>query len=163
TLIGMGVATAGIGLLPTYAAIGVGAPIMLILLRVLQGFSAGGEWGRAALMAVEHAPQTRRSFFGSYPQIGVPLGMILATIFIITSYLTEYQLLVWGWRLAFLSSSVVILIASLLRPAAADSPVLTEMQKRRTDSYAPLGQLFCSHRRPVILAELIFAAIKAAG
>src|SRR5699024_5808197 len=96
TLIGMSVATAAICLLPSYAALGLGAPIMLILLRVLQGFSAGGEWGVAALMAVEHAPKSRRSFFGSYPQIGVPLGMILATafMFIITTYLTEEQFLV---------------------------------------------------------------------
>src|SRR5699024_9233025 len=93
TLMGMGVATAAIGLLPTYAAIGVGAPILLILMRVLQGFSAGGEWGGAALMAVEHAPTNRRSFFGAYPQIGVPLGMILATLFMffITNFLTEEQ------------------------------------------------------------------------
>ncbi|MDN6489099.1 MAG: MFS transporter, partial [Yaniella sp.] len=86
TLIGMGGATTAIGLLPTYAAIGVGAPILLILMRVLQGFSAGGEWGGAALMAVEHAPTNKRSFFGSYPQIGVPLGMLLATgfMFILT-------------------------------------------------------------------------------
>src|SRR5699024_7509769 len=123
-LIGMGVATAGIGLLPTYAAIGVGAPIMLLLLRALQGFSAGGEWGGAALMAVEHAPKNRRSFFGSYPQIGVPLGMILATIFmfIITTYLTEEQFLVWGWRIPFLSSAVLILIGYLIRRAVAESP-----------------------------------------
>jgi len=165
TLIGMGVATAGIGLLPTYAAIGVGAPIMLILLRVLQGFSAGGEWGGAALMAVEHAPKNRRSFFGSYPQIGVPLGMILATafMFIITTYLTEEQFLVWGWRIPFLSSAVLILIGYLIRRAVAESPVFTEMQKRRTDSSAPLGQLFRYHKRPVILAALIFAANNAAG
>ena len=165
TLIGMGIATAGIGLLPTYAAIGVGAPIMLILLRVLQGFSAGGEWGGAALMAVEHAPKNRRSFFGSYPQIGVPLGMILATLFmfVITTYLTEEQFLVWGWRIPFLSSAVLILVGYLIRRAVAESPVFTEMQKRRTDSSAPLGQLFRNHKRPVILAALIFAANNAAG
>src|SRR5699024_3026056 len=131
TLMGMVVATAAIGLLPTYAAIGVGAPILLILMRVLQGFSAGGEWGGAALMAVEHAPTNRRSFFGSYPQIGVPLGMILAPIFmfIITTYLTEEQFLVWGWRIPFLSSAVLILIGYLIRRAVAESPVFTEMQK----------------------------------
>src|SRR5699024_1575353 len=165
TLIGMGVATAGIGLLPTYAAIGVGAPIMLILLRVLQGFSAGGEWGGAALMAVEHAPKNRRSFFGSYPPSGVPLGMILATIFmlIITTDLSEEQFLGWGWRITFLSSALLILIGYLIRRAVAGSPVFTEMQKRRTDSSAPLGQLFCYHKRTVILAALIFAANNAAG
>ena len=79
TLMMMGAATALIGMLPTYAQIGVWAPILLILLRVIQGFSAGGEWGGAALMAVEHAPKSKRGLFGAYPQIGVPVGMILAT------------------------------------------------------------------------------------
>ena len=79
TLIMMGAATALIGMLPTYAQIGVWAPILLITLRVIQGFSAGGEWGGAALMAVEHAPKSKRGLFGAYPQIGVPVGMILAT------------------------------------------------------------------------------------
>ncbi|HAY44397.1 MAG TPA: MFS transporter, partial [Micrococcaceae bacterium] len=79
TLILMGAATSLIGVLPTYAAIGIGAPILLVLLRVIQGFSAGGEWGGAALMAVEHAPKARRGYFGAFPQIGVPIGMILAT------------------------------------------------------------------------------------
>ncbi|HYI51418.1 MAG TPA: MFS transporter, partial [Microbacterium sp.] len=79
TLILMGVATALIGLLPTYEAIGVWAPILLILLRILQGVSAGGEWGGAVLMAVEHAPKTKRGLFGASPQIGVPLGLLLAS------------------------------------------------------------------------------------
>ncbi|RAG74429.1 MFS transporter, partial [Burkholderia multivorans] len=79
TLILMGAATSLIGLLPTYAAIGVAAPILLTLLRILQGFSAGGEWGGAALLSVEHAPDDKRGIFGAYPQIGVPVGMILAT------------------------------------------------------------------------------------
>ncbi|MGO1703648.1 MAG: MFS transporter, partial [Candidatus Corynebacterium faecigallinarum] len=81
TLFGMGLATALIGLLPTYETIGVAAPILLILMRIMQGLSAGGEWGGAALMAVEHAPVEKRGLFGAYPQIGVPLGLILATSF----------------------------------------------------------------------------------
>ena len=165
TLMGMGVATAAIGLLPTYAAIGVGAPILLIAMRILQGFSAGGEWGGAALMSVEHAPKNRRSFFGSYPQIGVPLGMILATLFMffITNFLTEEQFLSWGWRIPFLSSVVLILIGYLIRRAVSESPVFTEMQERRKESSAPLGELLRNHKRPVILAALIFAANNAAG
>lgn len=165
TLIGMGGATAAIGLLPTYAAMGVAAPILLILMRVLQGFSAGGEWGGAALMAVEHAPTNRRSFFGSYPQIGVPLGMLLATgfMFILTSSMTNEQFMDWGWRVPFVSSVVLILVGYLIRRAVAESPVFTEMQERRRDSSAPLSQLLRSHKRPVILAALIFAGNNAAG
>lgn len=125
TLIGMGGATTAIGLLPTYAAIGVGAPILLILMRILQGFSAGGEWGGAALMAVEHAPTNKRSFFGSYPQIGVPLGMLLATgfMFILTSSMTSEQFMDWGWRIPFISSVVLILVGYLIRRAVSESPV----------------------------------------
>jgi len=165
TLIGMGGATAAIGLLPTYAAMGMAAPILLILMRVLQGFSAGGEWGGAALMAVEHAPTNRRSFFGSYPQIGVPLGMLLATgfMFILTSSMSNEQFMDWGWRVPFVSSVVLILVGYLIRRAVAESPVFTEMQERRRDSSAPLGQLLRSHKRPVILAALVFAGNNAAG
>src|SRR5699024_9318379 len=96
----MGVATTLIGLLPTYATLGVWAPIMLILLRILQGVSAGGEWGGAALMAVEHAPTPKRGLFGAYPQIGVPLGMLLASAIlgVCSMVLTEEQFQQWGWR-----------------------------------------------------------------
>ena len=103
TLVLMGVATAAIGVLPTYAQIGAWAPALLILMRVLQGFSAGGEWGGAALMAVEHAPAHRRSFFGSFPQIGTPIGMILATgvLWILTTTLGKSAVAEWGWRIPF--------------------------------------------------------------
>src|SRR5690606_28956459 len=106
TLVMMGLATALIGLLPTYAAIGIGAPILLIILRILQGVSAGGEWGGAALMSVEHAPSNRRGYFGAYPQVGVPTGMILATgtMWIITTNMSPEAFLEWGWRLPFLFS-----------------------------------------------------------
>src|SRR5699024_1716278 len=83
TLLGMGGATVAMGLLPTYAAIGVAAPVILVLLRILQGLSAGGEWGGAALLAVEHAPTHKRGFFGAFPQVGVPAGMLLATLFML--------------------------------------------------------------------------------
>ncbi|WP_459655287.1 MFS transporter, partial [Achromobacter xylosoxidans] len=100
TLILMGVSTALIGVLPTYAQIGLWAPVMLVGLRVLQGFSAGGEWGGAALMAVEHAPTDRRSLFGAFPQIGVPLGMIVATgaLWCITTLVGAENFMAWGWR-----------------------------------------------------------------
>src|SRR4029453_8907886 len=103
TLILMGVATTLIGLLPTYAQIGAWAPVLLIALRIVQGFSAGGEWGGAALMAVEHAPRDKRSFFGSFPQIGVPIGMIIATtvLLVLTTVLGKERFAEWGWRLPF--------------------------------------------------------------
>ena len=165
TLVGMGGATALIGLLPTYATIGVWAPILLVLLRVLQGFSAGGEWGGAALMAVEHAPKGKRGFFGAFPQIGVPLGMLLATLFMfaMTSLLSPEQFEAWGWRVPFLSSVVLIIVGYVIRRTVDESPVFKEMQLRKAESSAPLGQLLRSNKREVVLAALIFAGNNAAG
>ncbi len=165
TLVLMGVSTALIGLLPTYAQAGVWAPIMLILLRVLQGFSAGGEWGGAALMAVEHAPVNKRSFFGSFPQIGTPIGMIIATLTLLffTGLLTNDQFLDWGWRLPFLFSIVLIVVGLVIRRSVEESPVFKEMQLRRKQSSAPLGYLMRHHTREVVLAALIFMANNAAG
>ncbi|WP_144790876.1 MFS transporter [Kocuria palustris] len=165
TLVGMGGATALIGLLPTYAAIGIWAPILLVLLRVLQGFSAGGEWGGAALMAVEHAPRGKRGFFGAFPQIGVPLGMLLATLFMfaMTSALSPEQFEAWGWRVPFLSSVVLIVVGFAIRRSVDESPVFQEMQLRRAESSAPLGRLLRSNKREVALAALIFAGNNAAG
>lgn len=165
TLILMGIATALIGVLPTYAQIGVMAPILLVLLRVLQGFSAGGEWGGAALMSVEHAPKGKRGFFGAYPQIGVPIGMILATatLWVLTTSLTEEQFLTWGWRVPFLFSIVLIFVGYMIRRAVEESPVFAELQERKGESSAPLKTLFKRNSREVILAALIFIANNAAG
>ena len=165
TLVGMGGATALIGLLPTYATIGVWAPILLVLLRIMQGFSAGGEWGGAALMAVEHAPKGKRGFFGAFPQIGVPLGMLLATLFMfaMTSLLTPEQFEAWGWRVPFLSSVVLIIVGYVIRRSVDESPVFKEMQLRKAESSAPLGQLMRTNKREVVLAALIFAGNNAAG
>ncbi|GAA2178162.1 MFS transporter [Leucobacter tardus] len=165
TLVMMGLATALIGVLPTYAQIGVAAPVLLVLLRVLQGFSAGGEWGGAALMSVEHAPKGKRGLFGAYPQIGVPVGMILATatMWIITTAMTEEQFLAWGWRIPFLFSIVLIAVGYLIRRAVEESPIFKELQQRKGESAAPLKILFAKHAKEVILAALIFIANNAAG
>ena len=165
TLILMGAATALIGVLPTYAQVGMLAPILLVLLRILQGFSAGGEWGGAALMSVEHAPPGKRGFFGAYPQIGVPVGMILATatMWVITSSLTEEQFLTWGWRVPFIFSIVLILVGYFIRKAVEESPIFKELQERKGESSAPLKTLFKRNAKEVILAALIFIANNAAG
>jgi MFS family permease len=165
TLVLMGGATALIGVLPTYAQAGVWAPVLLILLRVLQGFSAGGEWGGAALMAVEHAPINRRSFFGSFPQIGTPIGMIAATVILLffTAVLSKEQFLEWGWRLPFLFSIVLIALGLVIRRSVEESPVFKEMQLRRKQSSAPLRFLLRHHALQVVLAAVIFMANNAAG
>ena len=165
TLVMMGVATFLIGLLPTYAQIGVAAPVLLILLRVVQGFSAGGEWGGAALMSVEHAPVNKRGLFGAYPQIGVPCGMILATfvVWLITAIIGTEAFMEWGWRVPFLLSFVLIVVGHLIRRTVEESPVFQLMQQRKAKSSAPLGRLFRENSKEVFLAALIFVANNAAG
>lgn len=165
TLLLMGVATTAIGLLPTYAQIGVIAPILLILLRVLQGVSAGGEWGGAVLISVEHAPTEKRGLFGAYPQIGVPLGMLLATgvVLTVSSLTTPEQFLEWGWRVTFILSALLIVVGYFIRRAVAESPVFEEMVELKHDSVTPLGALMRHHWRKVIIAALSFAASNAAG
>lgn len=165
TLIMMGASTALIGVVPTYAQIGVAGPILLILLRILQGFSAGGEWGGAALLSVEHAPVNKRGLFGAYPQIGVPIGMILATfvMYVLSTSLTEDQFMSWGWRIPFLLSVVLIAVGYFIRRSVSESPVFKEIQERKKESSAPLGQLFRHNSREVVLSALIFIANNAAG
>lgn len=165
TLILMGVATVGIGFVPTYAQIGIAAPLIIIALRILQGFSAGGEWGGAALMSVEHAPRNKRGFFGAFPQVGVPLGMILATLvnLLLNAILTEEQFLSFGWRIPFWSSIILILVGFYIRHSVEESPVFKEMQNLKKAESAPLKQLFKSNTKEVILAALIFIANNAAG
>ncbi|MGP9725845.1 MFS transporter [Glutamicibacter sp. BW80] len=165
TLILMGVATSLIGLLPTYAAIGIGAPILLVLLRVVQGFSAGGEWGGAALMAVEHAPNARRGYFGAFPQIGVPIGMILATglLFILRVSMTPEQFQSWGWRIPFLLSVVLIIVGYMIRRAVEESPVFKAMAQRKASEHTPLRELMNTNLKQVLQAALIFVSNNAAG
>jgi MFS family permease len=165
TLLMMGAATALIGMLPTYSQIGVLAPILLITLRIIQGFSAGGEWGGAALMAVEHAPMSKRGIFGAYPQIGVPVGMILATglLFFLRSGMSQEDFNAWGWRVPFLLSIVLIVVGYIIRRAVAESPVFKEMAVRKAESRAPLGELIRHHKKPVLYSTLIFIANNAAG
>jgi MFS family permease len=165
TLVLMGAATALVGLLPTYSQIGALAPALLILLRILQGFSAGGEWGGAALMSVENAPAGKRSFFGAFPQIGTPLGMILATgvLWVLTTTLGKQAMIEWGWRIPFLFSVVLIVIGIVIRRTVQESPVFKAMQRRHRESAAPLPELFRSNAREILRTALIFMANNAAG
>lgn len=165
TLVLMGVATALIGLLPTYEAIGLWAPILLILLRILQGVSAGGEWGGAVLMAVEHAPKTKRGLFGASPQIGVPLGLLLASgiMALMTIVAPGDAFLAWGWRVPFLLSVVLILIGYYVRRRVEESPVFTELAERKEVTKTPIVQLFRKHALLVLIAALVFAGNNAVG
>ncbi|WP_248241451.1 MFS transporter [Microbacterium kunmingense] len=165
TLILMGVATTLVGLLPTYAAIGIAAPILLLFLRILQGISAGGEWGGAVLMAVEHAPRSKRGLFGASPQIGVPLGLLLASgIMGLMAVLAPGEaFLEWGWRVPFLLSVVLILVGYYIRRRVEESPVFTELAERKEQTRMPIVQLFRRHALLVIIAALVFAGNNAVG
>jgi len=164
TLILMGAATTLVGLLPTYAQIGMLAPILLITLRILQGISAGGEWGGAVLLAVEHAPKKRRGAFGAAPQVGVPLGLLLASaILAIVAIPGEEFFLEWGWRIPFLLSFVLIIIGYYVRRRVEESPVFAEIAERKEETKMPIVQLFRRHALLVIIAALVFAGNNAIG
>lgn len=165
TLILMGAATAAIGLLPGYASIGITAPILLIVLRILQGFSAGGEWGGAALLAVEHAPRNKRGLFGAYPQLGVPLGLAAATavLLILTAIVGKDGYVEWAWRIPFLLSVILVAVGAVVRARVAESPVFEEIRQRAEQSSAPLGVMLREHPGMVLKAALIFAANNAVG
>ncbi len=124
----MGGGTFVVGLLPTAETIGVAAPILLVLLRIVQGIGLGGEWGAAAVMAVEHAPPHRRGFFGSWPQVGVPAGMLTANLalLIMSGSMSEEAFLSWGWRIPFLASIVLVVVGILIRLKVDESPVFEQ-------------------------------------
>jgi MFS family permease len=165
TLILMGVATTLVGVLPTYAAIGIAAPILLVLLRILQGVSAGGEWGGAVLMAVEHAPKTKRGLFGASPQIGVPLGLLLASgmMALMAVIAPGDAFLEWGWRVPFLLSVALIVIGYYVRRRVEESPVFLEIAQRKEQTRMPIVQLFRKHSLLVFIAALVFAGSNAVG
>lgn len=164
TLIGMGAATTLIGLLPTYAMIGVWAPILLVVLRIVQGISAGGEWGGAALMAVEHAPHGRRGIYGASPQIGVPAGLLMANgMLFLMSAISGDAFMEWGWRVPFLLSVVLIFVGYFIRQGVDESPVFQEIAERKNVISNPTARLFRKHGLVVIVAALVFAGQNAVG
>jgi metabolite-proton symporter len=138
SIILIGVATFLIGCLPTYAQVGLLAPALLVLLRFLQGFALGGEWGGAVLLVAEHSPTKSRGFWASWPQAAVPVGNLLATLvlFVLSSALPEDEFLGWGWRVAFWLSAVIVLIGWYIRTKVTDAPIFLEMQAEREEAKA---------------------------
>ena len=151
TLALMGIPTTLIGLIPTYDQIGIWAAVLLVVMRVMQGVAIGGEWGGAALMAVEHAPEGKKGFFGSLPQAGVGAGLILSSLAMAwVSRLPEADMLSWGWRIPFLASFVLLLVGWFVRLRVAESPAFEKMEAtgRRVDK--PLAELVKFHWREVL-------------
>ncbi|QHG85334.1 MFS transporter (plasmid) [Rhodococcus rhodochrous] len=152
SLVGMGAATVLMGLLPGYAQIGIAAPILLTLLRLVQGFAVGGEWGGATLMAVEHAPTAKKGFFGSFSQMGAPAGTSIATLaFFAASQLPDEQFLSWGWRLPFLFSALLIVIGLFIRLSLAESPEFAEVKANSAVVRMPIAVAFHKHWKEIFL------------
>jgi MFS family permease len=151
--------------LPTYGQIGVWAPVLLVVCRLLQGLSAGGEWGGAALMAVEHAPPGRRGWYGSFSQIGVPAGLILAQLmfFVINNAMSAAAFNAWGWRLPFLFSIVLIAVGLFIRLRIEESPVFRALRDQQARSRLPLIEVCRQRPRELILASVSFIANTAIG
>jgi MHS family shikimate/dehydroshikimate transporter-like MFS transporter len=153
TLFIMGLSTFCIGLLPTYASIGVFAPILLILLRVVQGIGLGGEWGGASLMVVEHAPADNRGFYTSFVQVGFPIGLVLATlVFALVSKLPEADFAAYGWRISFLISVVLLAIGTFVRARIPETPVFERLKVRDDLSSNPFGEAVGKNTRTFLIA-----------
>ncbi|MDU0289350.1 MFS transporter [Saccharothrix longispora] len=158
SLLLMGAATFAMGLLPTYATIGVAAPLLLTLLRLVQGFALGGEWGGAVLIVSEHGSAERRGFWASWPQAGAPMGNLLATavLAVLAAVQSDEAFLSWGWRVPFLLSGVLVLIGLWIRLSVEESPVFLAAQRRaeatRQPEKAPIVSVVRHHWREVLIA-----------
>lgn len=149
----MGLGTLAIGLLPTYDSIGVWAPGLLVVLRLLQGLGIGGEWGGASLVALEHAPTGRRGFVGSLPQMGSPMGLLLSTlVFALVSRMDPEAFLAWGWRVPFLLSAVFLAAAVYIRLAIAETPAFLAARAEGRQAAVPILALFRRYPKNIALA-----------
>jgi len=139
TLMIMGIATFLIGLVPTYDSIGIWAPILLLLLRVFQGIGLGGEWGGAVLMAYEYAPPGKKGFYASLPQIGLAIGLCLAsgTVALLSTLLTDAQFMAWGWRIAFLASAAMVAVGMYIRLNIKETPEFAAVKANNAESRIP--------------------------
>lgn len=154
TLLLMGIATVGVGLVPTYAVIGIWAPLLLVVLRFLQGIGLGGEWGGAVLMTLETGAPGKRGLNASWPQVGVPIGLLLANgVLWLTQTVTDKQaFLDWGWRVPFLLSAVLVLGGLWIRLTVAESPLFQEVSSKDSKARAPILDVVRHYPRQVLLA-----------
>lgn len=155
TMLLMGATTFAIGLLPPTAAIGIAAPILLTVFRVIQGLAVGGEWGGAMLIALEHAPSSRRGFAASFANMGGPAGAIFATIMVsLFTMLPDDQFIAWGWRIPFLFSAVLVLIGLLVRLKVHESPLFARLEEKAEERKAPLLEIVTRHPRGLLLGVI---------
>lgn len=155
TMLLMGIATTGIGLIPSYSEIGVAAPILLVVFRFLQGISVGGEWGGAVLMASEHAPEGKKTFFASFAQLGSPAGLILCILaFRSVSGLDEEAFLSWGWRVPFLLSAVLLIVGFIIRVGVKESPEFEKTKQNDAIVANPVAVVVKKYWREIIFSAL---------
>ncbi|WP_221563189.1 MFS transporter [Alkalihalobacillus sp. TS-13] len=153
TLSLMGAATFAMGILPTYQAIGIWAPILLITLRLIQGLGIGGEWGGALLLAFEYAPEEKRGLFGAIPQMGVTIGMLLGTIALsIISLLPEGSFITWGWRVPFLMSALLVIFGLWIRKGIDETPAFKQVKESGEVPKLPIVETLKNYWREVLIA-----------
>ncbi len=151
TLLLMGISTLIIGFLPGYSAIGIAAPLILVLLRLGQGLGVGGEWGGSVLLALEYGHKNNRGFWASWPQMGVPIGLILSTIVVnIVRGTTGSSFLVWGWRIPFFVSALLIIVGLYVRLRILETPLFARIKEQKQEASAPVIEAF-RHSTPEIL------------
>jgi metabolite-proton symporter len=155
TLLIMGIATAFVGLIPTYNEIGIWAPILLVTMRILQGIGLGGEWGGAVLMAYEHAPANRRGFYGSWPQLGAPFGLVLGNVvfmIFVNMYPGDLYTSTWAWRMPFLFSFLLVIVGLYIRMKIAESPQFEKIKEAKQEAKMPLIEAITKHPKNLLLA-----------
>ncbi len=153
SLLLMGVATTLMGVLPTYNSVGLLAPLLISLLRIVQGFAVGGEWGSAVVMSVEHAPPNKRGLFGSFPQMGVPAGLLLSTLAfsIVSNSMSNETFLVWGWRIPFLLSALLVIVGLYVRLKVSESPAFLEVASKNQQEKNPVQTVLREQKKPLFL------------
>jgi metabolite-proton symporter len=156
SLMTMGVSTIAIGLLPTYASVGVVAPVLLALCRLGQGIGLGGEWGGAVLLATENAPPGRRAWFGMFPQLGAPFGFLLATstFLLLSATMDDASFFAWGWRLPFLGSAVLVGTGLWIRWSLSETPAFRAVLERQERVRLPIATIIARHPRVLIAGTL---------
>lgn len=159
-LLTMGLSTVVIGLLPTYASIGVLAPLLLSLCRLGQGLGLGGEWGGAVLLAVENAPPGKRAWYGMFPQLGAPIGFLCSTgtFLLLTQTLTDAQFFAYGWRIPFVASALLVFVGLYVRLRLAETPAFLRALERSERVRLPMGTVAIRHTRALLVGTLAATA-----
>ncbi len=155
SVLAMGLGTLVVGFLPTYAQIGIWAPILLVVCRFLQGFAVGGEWGGAVLMSLEHAPANKRAFYASFPQAGVPAGTVLSSgTFALLTLMPNEAFQAWGWRIPFLASVILVAIGLYIRLKVTESPEFLAVKESNSTQKVPVWDVLQHHKWPLLIGML---------